>query len=120
MLLAVNSFKFQSCDHTPPGARLWVSRWEGPTGYSLALRRISGRHRLGSELRWYLITFGPPTLVPDRNRTHLADAFASAGPPGILKFHLWPQGYPRPRLVSVRLRRRDGQARPAAPIDLVP
>ena len=88
--------------------------------YSLALHRISGRHRLGSELRWYLITFGPPTLVPDRNRTHLADAFASAGPPRILKFHLSPQGYPRPRLVSVRLRRRHGLTRAAAHIDIVP
>ena len=88
--------------------------------YSLALHRISGRHRLGSELRWYLITFGPPTLVPDRKRTHLADAFASDGPPGILKFHLSPQGYPRPRLVSVRLRRRDGLTHTAAYIYFVP
>ena len=81
-------------------------------GYLLALRRISRWHRLGSELRWYLITFGPPTLVLDRNQTHLADAFTSTGPPGIFKFHLWPQGYLGPHLVSVRLGRRDGQGSP--------
>ena len=41
----------------------------------------------------------------------MASAFASDGPPRILKFHLSPLEYPRPRVFSVRLRRRRGLTR---------
>ena len=62
---SVNSFKFQLCNHTPPGTqRLWFPG--GLLAESLKqLRRIASWHRLWSELRRYLIVFEPLTFVLD-------------------------------------------------------
>ena len=61
---SVNFFKFQPCDHTPPGTqrlwfliRCWWSRNKRPP--------IPSRHSLWLRLRWYLIIFDPLTFVLD-------------------------------------------------------
>lgn len=62
---SVNSFKFQPCDHTPPGTqRLWflIRCWGGLWMYNPP---IPSRHSLWLRLRGYLILFDPLTFVLD-------------------------------------------------------
>ena len=61
---SVNSFKFQLCNHTSPGTeKLWFPA-SSPSGRNYH-RRITGWHRLWSELGRYLIAFEPLTFVLD-------------------------------------------------------
>ena len=62
---SVNSFKFQPCDHTPPGTqRLWfLTRcWECQKQQP----PISSRHSWWLGLRGYLILFDPLAFVLDQ------------------------------------------------------
>ena len=69
---SVNSFKFQSCDHTSPGTqKLWfpgscqrshrISACTQKSQHPL----IASWHRLWLELQRYLIVFDPPTFALD-------------------------------------------------------
>ncbi len=62
---SVNSFKFQPCDHTPPGTQtLWfLIRCRASQKQH---RPIPSRHRLWLRLRRYLIVFDPLTFVLDQ------------------------------------------------------
>jgi len=66
---SVNSFKFQSCDHTPPGAQT-LNGFPRRSGAGRdGLDSIHGRHRLGSGLQRYLISFDPQTFVLDQRKS---------------------------------------------------
>ena len=54
---SVNSFKFQPCDHTPPGTQRLMVSHKLPGESSKERPRIAGRHRLWLRLRRYLIVF---------------------------------------------------------------
>jgi len=65
---SVNSFKFQSCDHTPPRVHkliIFMSIREETIEVPLS---SCGRHLLQWELQRYLIIFDPPTLVLDQQK----------------------------------------------------
>ena len=70
---SVNSFKFQSCGHTPPGNmntyRFLLKKVPSSTSVvRTSIYLILSHHRLLEGLRRYLIIFKPPHFVLDRRK----------------------------------------------------